>query len=510
METIWILGDQLSHRHAALVGGPRNDAVVLMVESQERCRRVRYHQQKLVLILSAMRHFAAELRAAGWQVDYHELPVAPDFASVLEQHLERFDSRRLVLMEPNDWPMAQVVDSLGKSLKIPLDCLTANFFLCPRNDFRRWAGKGKRLVMENHYRRMRRELGYLVGDDGKPEGGSWNFDADNRRTAADFARQQPRVTSRSERASADAVTREVIDLVAREFPDHPGKADAFWLPVDRVGARRWLERFIAERLPDFGAFEDVMIEGEPVLFHSVLSPLLNIGLLSPAECVEAALAAYARGDAPLNSVEGFTRQIVGWREFINGVYWLKMPKYVDGNGLAAHRALPAWFYTGETDLNCVRQSLRQVIDTAYNHHIQRLMVLGNFLILTAIDPRQALNWYLEMYCDAFDWVMAANVIGMALHADGGFMATKPYVAGSGYISKMSDYCAGCRFRPKIKTGPTACPFNYLYWDFFARHAALFRSNPRVSMAVRSWENKSAAEQAGVRESARDFLEQLGA
>ena len=508
METIWILGDQLTLRHPALVGGPRADAVVLLVESRQRGSLVRYHQQKLVLIYSAMRHFAADLRAAGWKVDYHFLAETPDFTTALLLHVENCRPSRLVLMEPNDWPMAQAIPALRKRLGTPIDLLPTNFFLCSRADFQRWAGKSKRVLMENHYRRMRLELGYLVDDDGKPEGGNWNLDAENRRTFAEFAKTRPARPNLAVREEPDELTREVIALVGREFPDHPGKADGFWLPVDRAGALRWLQRFVRERLANFGPFEDTMSSEDPLLYHSILSPLLNLGLLSPAECVEAAIAAYHHGTAPLNSVEGFTRQIIGWREFINGVYWLKMPGYVEGNGLDAHRSLPAWFYTGRTDLNCLRHCLTQVIDTAYNHHIQRLMVLGNFLILAEVEPRQALRWYLEMYCDAFDWVMAANVIGMVLHADGGFMATKPYVAGSGYISKMSDYCAGCRYRPAVKTGPEACPFNYLYWNFFDRHADRFRANPRVAMMVRTWEKRTEAEKEAVRKSAREFLASL--
>lgn len=480
--------------------------MVLLIESRQRGSLVSYHQQKLVLIYSAMRHFAAELRVSGWTVDYHFLPETPDFSTALARHVENFRPARMVLMEPNDWPMAQALPAIRKRLGLPVDLLPTNMFLCGRDDFRRWAGKSKRLLMENHYRRMRQELGYLVDDDGKPEGGSWNFDAENRRTFSEYAKQRPPQPKVPIREAADKVTREVVKMVAREFPDHPGQADQFWLPVDRTGALRWLQRFVRERLAHFGAFEDVMVSGEPLLYHSILSPLLNIGLLSPAECVEAALEAYRKGDVPLNSVEGFTRQIIGWREFINGIYWLKMPEYVEQNGLDARRPLPAWFYTGRTEMNCLRQCLTQVIDTAYNHHIQRLMVLGNFLILAEVEPRQALRWYLEMYCDAFDWVMAANVIGMVLHADGGFMATKPYVAGSGYISRMSNYCAGCRYKPAVKTGPEACPFNYLYWNFFDRHADRFRSNPRVSMMVRTWEKKTDLEKAAVRKSARGFLE----
>ncbi len=505
METIWILEDQLSPAHPALTGGPRPDAVILLIESRKRFAHLPYHQQRLVLILSALRHFAVELRVAGWKVDHHELEAAPDFLTALQRHVAAYQPTRLVVMEPNDWPMTEALGPIFERLAVPTELVPTNLFLCGREEFRLWAKGGKRLLMENHYRRMRVKTGWLVGPDGAPEGGAWNLDAENRRTFTDFARGKPPRPADPVREEPDALTRDIIALVEREFPNHPGRAAGFWLPVDRAGARRWLARFVAERLVHFGPFEDTMATGEPVLFHSVLSPVLNLGLISPAECVEAALAAYRSGAAPLNSVEGFVRQIIGWREFVNGIYWLRMPGYVTENGLGASRPLPAWLQTGETDLRCVRECVQQVLGTSFNHHIQRLMVLGNFFMLADIAPGEVLAWFNAMYCDAHDWVMAANVIGMILHADGGLMATKPYVAGSGYIERMSDYCEGCRYDPAVKTGPTACPFNYLYWSFYDRHGPRFAKNPRVAMMVRSWAKRSEADKAAVRASTQEFL-----
>jgi deoxyribodipyrimidine photolyase-related protein len=311
------------------------------------------------------------------------------------------------------------------------------------------------------------------------------------------------------RVKPDRITREVMTLVEKEFASNPGSADDFWLPVDREGALRWLDDFVATRLAGFGPWEDLMVEGEELLFHSVISPLINLGLLTPRECIGRAIAAHEKGRAPLASVEGFVRQIAGWREFVNGVYWLKMPEYETVNGLDAQHPLPDFFYSGDTEMNCLRQCLRQVLATGYNHHIQRLMVVGNFLLLAGVRPAEALRWYLEMYVDAHDWVMAANVLGMVLHADGGFMATKPYAAGSGYISRMSNYCAGCRFKPEIKTGAEACPFNYLYWDFYARHEKRFARNPRVGMALKTLAKKTPAERKAITDSARTFLRELG-
>jgi deoxyribodipyrimidine photolyase-related protein len=252
----------------------------------------------------------------------------------------------------------------------------------------------------------------------------------------------------------------------------------------------------------------MMSTTKPYLYHSVLSPLLNLGLLTPRECIEAAIAAYERGAAPLNSVEGFVRQIAGWREFINGVYWLRGPEYQTLNALGATRPLPDWFYTADTDLNCLHHVLGQTLELGWNHHIQRLMILGNFLLIAGIDPQQALRWFNEMYVDAFDWVMAANVIGMSLHADGGYMATKPYAAGAGYINRMSNYCAGCRYNPDERLGPDACPFNYLYWNFYAEHRDRFVHNQRVSMMIKTWDKKPPAEQTRIRDQSRKFLEKL--
>jgi deoxyribodipyrimidine photolyase-related protein len=344
--------------------------------------------------------------------------------------------------------------------------------------------------------------------DGKPVDGRWNFDEDNRKTFRDWTKAD-RPRAEVARVKPDRITREVMTLVAKGFASNPGSADDFWLPVDREGALRWLDDFVATRLAGFGPWEDLMVEGEELLFHSVISPLINLGLLTPRECIGRAIAAHEKHRAPLASVEGFVRQIAGWREFVNGVYWLKMPEYETVNGLEAQHPLPDFFYSGDTEMNCLRQCLGQVLATGYNHHIQRLMVLGNFLLLAGVRPAEALRWYLEMYVDAHDWVMAANVLGMVLHADGGFMATKPYAAGSGYISRMSNYCAGCRFKPEIKTGAEACPFNYLYWDFYARHEKRFARNPRVGMALKTLAKKTPAERKAITDSARTFLRELG-
>ncbi len=504
MRTIWILGDQLSPTNSALAAADRSGDVVLMVESKARGNALRYHQQKLVLIYAAMRHFAAELERAGWRVDYVRLEDGLTFEKAAQRHVQQFSPERIQLAEPNSFFETDAFAKLGRKLGVPIDLVPTAQFLCGREEFRRWAGSSRRLLMENHYRRMRKQTGLLMQADGEPEGGRWNFDPENRHTFRDWKKADA-VVPELPRLKHDQITREVITLVAREFAGNPGNAADFWLPVTRAGARKWLARFIAERLARFGDFEDMMASGHAALFHSVLSPLLNIGLLTPRECAEAAVAAYHEKRAPLNAVEGFVRQIIGWREFINGIYWLRGPEYRELNGLAATRPLPEWFYTGEVPMNCLAQVLQQLVAMGWNHHIQRLMVLGNFILLAGIRPQDALRWFSEMYVDAYDWVMAANVIGMICHADGGYMATKPYAASGAYIDRMSDYCAGCQFSPKIKTGPKACPFNYLYWNFFDQHAARFAGNPRVKMPVNSWLKRREPDKEAVRDSAREFL-----
>lgn len=508
MKTIWILGDQLSHEHAALVASSPEESRVLMVESKARGSVMKYHQIKLVLVYSAMRHFAEELKEQGWEVDYYPLEEELTFESATRKHLAKHRSDKLLLAEPNSFFEHDAIARLARKMKLPVEFLPTAQFLLPRGDFQRWAGHSKRLLMENHYRKMRKRFGWLIEENGEPTGGAWNFDPENRETHASWKRAGGPRPKDAWRAEPDDLTREVIRLVEREFSKHPGRAADMWLPVDRAGAKRWLRQFLTKRLPHFGSYEDMMTTEDPFLFHSVLSPLLNLGLLTPTECVAGAIAAYEKGHAPLNSVEGFVRQIIGWREFINGVYWLRGPEYKELNGLGAEHPLPEWFYTGETPMNCLHQVIGQTLALGWNHHIQRLMVLGNFFLITGIRPQEALRWFLEMYVDAFDWVMAANVIGMALHADGGFMATKPYAATSSYIRKMSDYCTGCRFDPDQKTGPDACPFNYLYWHFIDQHSDRFADNPRMKMIVHGWLKRPEPDKAAVRDSAEKFLRAL--
>ena len=523
MELVWILGDQLLPEHP-LLRGPRSDRWVAMVESAPRARRLRYHQQKLTLLYAAMRHHAMALEQAGHQVLYHRLedplPTAesqstktqaadlPDSADVFAAWIHRHEVRAIHLLEPNDFHSQAALPALAERLGVPIHTHPTPHFLLPRQDFLAWAKDRRSLVMEQHYRRLRKELGILLDAEGQPLGGVWNTDADNRQTRAQFRKARPLVPKLPPPV-ADPLVQDVAAQVARLFSDHPGRAADQWLPVTRAGALAWLERFVAERLEGFGPWEDLMVDQEPVLFHSVLSPLLNIGLLTPLECVQAAEAALERGRAPLASVEGFVRQIIGWREFINGMYWRHMPDYATVNALEAHRPLPRWAYTGETELRCMSQAIQGAIRLGYNHHIQRLMVLGNYFLLGGYQPQEVLRWYLEMYSDAYDWVMVPNVLGMVLYADGGWLATKPYAAGPAYLDRMGDHCAHCRYNPKVKTGPDACPFQALYWSFQSRHAPRFRNHPRQAMMVRQLDRMDDDMRVGYEQTAESFLEAQG-
>jgi len=433
--SIWILGDQLAEGHSALALADKSRDVVFMAESRKNCSRLRFHKIKLAMGFSAMRHFAKTLRESGWDVDYHSMADSPDYFAALSRHLGKFKPEGLLVMEPNSFFEREAVQKIAKRALVPLVFTPPVQFLGARGDFIAWASGKKRLLMESHYRLMRERLGILIDADGTPEGGRWNLDSENRKTVADWLKEGSPQPPPPPGHSHDEITREVIDQVEHWFSNAPGRAAELRFPVTRSQAIEELRDFVAHRLGKFGAYEDLMLSGQPRLFHSALSAPINLGLLSPLECVEAAVTAYRTGRVPLNSTEGFVRQIIGWREFINGVYWLKMPDYAASNALRAERSLPDFFYTADTEMRCLRETLSEVLGSAYNHHIQRLMILGNFMLLAGINPQEGLRWFSEMYADAFDWVMAANVLGMSLHADGGFMATKPYAA-SAFLSKL--------------------------------------------------------------------------
>ena len=441
--TVWVLGDQLNRRISSLAGETPDTARVLLVESAAKLASKRWHPERRRLVLGAMRAFADELRSEGFEVDHRQ---APSLEAGLAAHRAAHRPQRVVCMEPMSW------DGLALLRRLEIEIARSNQFLCHYDDFAAWAAGRRRLVLEDFYRHQRVRLGYLMDGD-EPAGGRWNFDRENRAPPPD----QP-----------------------VGWPEPPAR----W-PLTRAEALERLGTFVREGLPRFGRYQDAMVAGEWALAHSLLSPALNLGLLFPEEVCDAVEAAYREGAAPVASAEGFIRQVIGWREYVWGVYWLWMPDYRELNALGAVRPLPPALGEGRTEMRCVRETVADVREHGYAHHIQRLMVLGNLGLLAGISPPALVDWMWRSFVDGAEWVMLPNVLGMALHADGGRMATKPYAAGGAYISRMSDYCGGCRYDPRRRTGEDACPFTTLYWDFLARHRERLLANPRVARQVRA-------------------------
>ncbi len=496
-----VLGDQLSRGLATLADLTADD-VVLMVEAREETTYVPHHPQKIILVLAAMRHFAQALRDDGVAVRYVTLDDPANtgsFSGEVRRALREGGYRRVVVTEPGEWRLREEMSRWSDALDVAVELRTDDRFLCPAEEFRQWAAGRKQLRMEHFYREMRRCTGYLMEGD-QPVGGSWNYDSRNRK-------RLPRGTTPPQRLrfTPDATTREVTGLVTERYAAHFGDAEGFSWGVTRAQALEALDHFVAEALPCFGDYQDFMSDAEDFLYHAVISPYLNVGLLDPREVCAAAIAAYDSGAAPIHCVEGFVRQIIGWREFIRGVYWLRMPSYAGSVYLDAERPLPAFYWGADTDMRCVERAVSATRRNAYAHHIQRLMVTGNFALLAGIRPAEVEAWYLAVYADAFEWVELPNTHGMALFADGGVFASKPYAASGAYINRMSDHCGNCRYDPKQKTGPDACPFNFLYWDFLARNRSRLERNPRMRLAYRNLDNQEAGLLQEMRQQASSFL-----
>ena len=507
---VLVLGDQLSLNLSSLAGAPPKDCTVLMAEVGAEVGYAPHHAKKLALLFSAMRHHAERLRAAGYRVDYVTLD-DPANAQSLPGELERAYARlgpfeEVVVTRPGEWRVQETLDALRDSGALPLRWEEDDRFFASREDFARWAKGRKQLRMEYFYRALRRKTGLLMEGD-QPAGGQWNFDADNRQGWPKKAADRP-VVPAPYAVAPDDTTEGVLSLIEGACPDAFGELRPFSYAVTAEDAERVLAHFIETRLANFGTYQDAMAEGDPWLFHSHIALYLNIGLLDPRGCCEAAEAAYRAGKAPLNAVEGFIRQILGWREFVRGIYWHFMPGYDAVNALEATRPLPAFYWSGETKMACVAEAVRSTRTHGYAHHIQRLMVTGNFALLAGLDPQEVSAWYLGVYVDAFEWVELPNVVGMALFADGGQLASKPYAASGKYIDRMSNYCKGCAYTPKETLGPTACPFNALYWDFLERHPERLGKNPRLGMIYRSLEKMAPEKRAATRAKAAELLETL--
>lgn len=477
-----IFADQLSHDLSALQNANKENAHVLMMEVRNETDQVWHHRKKLIFLFSAMRHFAEELRSDGWTVEYVELD-APEnthsFLTEIKRAAKSIAPDRILITEPGEWRVLEMIQELRDDGDIPVKLLRDRRFIATKQEFADWAEGRKELRMEYFYREMRKATNLLMEGD-KPVGGKWNYDAENRSPPKSGMELPQRF-----HVEADDITNKVIDLVAKEFPDRFGSIEAFQYAVTANDADKALSDFVEAALPSFGTYQDAMIEGEAFLYHSILSLYINAGLLDPLKACKAVEAAYYSGHAPLNAVEGFIRQIIGWREYVRGIYWLKMPGYETENALGAHLDLPDFYWTAETKMNCVREVVAQTRDHAYSHHIQRLMITGNFALLAGIDPHQVHEWYLAVYADAYEWVEMPNTIGMALFADGGLLASKPYAASANYINKMSNFCSNCAYNHKDRTGEHACPFNTLYWDFLDRNRDVLAKNHRMGMMYKN-------------------------
>jgi deoxyribodipyrimidine photolyase-related protein len=494
-----VLGDQLDLEAAAFDGFEPEVDAVWMAEVTEESTHVWSSRPRIVMFLAAMRHFALALQAAARPLHYTRLG-APDnrgsLAAQLQADIERLRPARLIMTAPGDWRVLQAIKAVAQASNLPLDIREDRHFFVSVREFAAHASARKSLRMEYFYREQRKRHRVLMDpqDTDKPLGGQWNFDADNRES---FGAAGPGPVPPRCGFEPDAVTREVIALVEERFAQHPGRLESFAWPVTRAQALQSLRAFIQDRLPLFGRYQDAMWPGDPWLYHAHLSSALNLKLLNPREVVVAAVAAHEKRQAPLASVEGFVRQILGWREYVRGIYWTQMPDYLERNTLGAQADLPPWYWTGATDMACLRDAIGQSLTHGYANHIQRLMVTGLYALMLGVQPRQIHAWYLAVYVDAVEWVELPNTLGMSQYADGGLMGSKPYVATGKYIDRMSPHCKGCRYDPAQRTGESACPFTTLYWDFLMRHEAALAKNPRMALQVKNLARMDATQRGHV-------------
>ncbi len=501
---IWVLGDQLWQGQSAIASrqSDRSETPILLIESLAHVKERRYHQQKLVLIWSAMRHFAEELKADGWQVSYK---TAETFEAPLKEWIEQHGVDELRVMEPADRPFAQMLNALSQSEELNCEIVQTpnNHFLWSTAEFESWAASRKSLLMESFYREGRKRFEILMNGQ-KPVGDRWNFDKENRKPPKEKISPPAPLTF-----DPDQITRTVMKMVqAADYPTF-GESDGFGWAVTRSQALQVLASFVRDRLPTFGPYQDAMVTGQDTMWHALLSPYLNTGLLQPMEVIDAIVTAYessveSEHPIPLNSVEGFIRQILGWREYMHGLYNHVDEDYPSRNYFEHIHSLPNFFWTGETRLNCLHQTIETIKRTGYAHHIQRLMILANFSLISGLSPQAVEDWFHAAFIDAYDWVMQTNVIGMGLFADGGVLATKPYASSANYVNKMSDYCQGCSYDKKARTGENACPFNFFYWDFLDRHREKLSTQGRMNFILKNLDRMPAEELAEIRRLAESW------
>ena len=504
-----VLGDQISDgRLSSLRGLDRATDTVLFAEVRAETGYVKHHKQKIALIFSGMRGFAERLRKSGARVRYVGFEDVANTGSLLgevRRALAEDTFDRVVVTAPGEYRLMEAFEAFAAETNVPFHIKPDDRYLCDASDFAAWAYGKKELRMEFFYRVMRVKYGILLDPNGKPEGGAWNFDKENRKA------MPKRLTPPAHRFVApNATTKAAVADVERLFPDHFGSCDGFFYATTPDEAELIVAGFLADILPGFGDYQDAMVSGEPWMWHSIISAAMNLGLIDPLEICKRAEAEYRAGRAPLNAVEGFIRQILGWREYMRGIYWLKMPAFKDLNALGANRKLPDFYWSGETDMACIRDAVRTTKAHAYAHHIQRLMVTGNFAMLLGVHPDEINEWYMVVYADAYEWVELPNTHGMATFADGGIIGSKPYAASGAYINRMSDYCGPCRYDVKQKIGPDACPFNALYWDFLIRNKPVLGKNMRMAMPYKTLERMQPEQVTALRDEAERIKTEFGA
>ncbi|MEX1076091.1 MAG: cryptochrome/photolyase family protein [Pirellulales bacterium] len=515
-QLVIVLGDQLDRSSAAFDGFDAKRDRVWMAEVAEESTHVWTHKARIAVFLAGMRHFRDGLAGEGIEVDYTQLAPKPragepaSLAAALAASLAAARKakrlpEKLVMIEPGEWRVRMELEAAARAAGLPLEIRTDRHFFTTADEFAAHAEGRKQLRLEYFYRPLRTKFGVLM-DDGEPAGGAWNYDAENRGA---FPKGGPGILPAPRRFEPDGVTRGVLELVAKRFAKHPGSLDSFDWPVTPADARLALDDFLAHRLVNFGRYQDAIWTGEPWLWHARLSQAMNLKLLDPRDVVSGAERAWRKGKVPLEAAEGFIRQVIGWREYVRGVYWRFMPEYLDRNSLGAEAALPAFYWSAETEMNCLKDAIGQTMKYGYAHHIQRLMVTGLFAMLLGVRPQEVHRWYLAVYVDAVEWVELPNTLGMSQFADGGVMASKPYCATGAYIDRMSNACKGCRYNPKKATGPEACPFTTLYWDFLARHEKLLAKNQRMAMQLKNLSRKEAGELRSIRRQADELKASLG-
>ena len=501
---ILILGDQLDLQSSALRDLDPNLDQIIMIESVNEAQYVWTHKAKIALFLSAMRHFAVVLEKQGYPLTYVKNSPLP-IVEVLKDQILKNKAKRLVCIEPGEWRLKQALEALAKDLCIELEMREDEHFYCSRHEFVEWASNKKEFRLEYFYRLLRKRHNILVDREGNPEGGQWNFDQDNRKP---YPKKGPGIIDAPASFEVDAITQDVLDWVQKTYPDHPGSLGEFNWPVTREQAVQALEYFVEYRLRNFGVYQDAMWTDTPFGWHSILSSALNLKLLNPREVVDAVLVAWKKYSLDLSTIEGFIRQVLGWREFVRGMYYLDMPKMAQDNYYQHQRPLPKWYWNAQTQMACMKDAIGQTLQYGYAHHIQRLMVTGNFALLAEILPQEVCEWYLAIYVDAIEWVELPNTAGMALFANGGRFTSKPYIASGAYIKRMSNYCGSCKYKPEVRYGEDACPITNLYWNFLIKHRDQFEGSPRTRLMTANLKRISDEDQKEITLHAKKILNRL--